>query len=823
MSFADCLQRALDDGLTDADRAQATQDAWREQSDRYALFMNRRTAEERAYQDIRDAFRHSSAIKRRSRLADLEVMRRNVEEVTASTDKVGAIRRPIERREGADDQLDSVRFEQDALVQLFQGMMARFFTDVHRDLIGRVKKRATLRNVARELHGEAAGDAVARDMADSIRKTFEHMRVMFNDAGGHISKLDDWGLPHRHNARAIEAAGIDTWLRETSPRMNWERIENYATGRAMSEASEEARETFLRDVYRSIITQDAPDHEPRYGPAMGGGKRGDANSQRRILHFRSADDWMAYNERFGDGDIFGAISGHIHRMARDIALVRRFGTAPRAGLEHRIQVALHQAKEAGDAKAIREINESLTLSRAMMSQVSGEAATPVREYWANFFSGVRQVTTSAYLGSAILASGGDWAAMRLAARSMGMNRNNVLSRHIKLMASSNEREIAAQLGYIADTLTSAGNTMARLLAEVPANEFLERVTSFVMRAQGLSFWTDMGRTAFRMEFSALFARNAGRRLADVDDELREVLTARGVTEADWAAFSDPRFLFTAPNGARFLSPNHWIHATDLAPDQARRIALRMSSIIEEQVEFAIPSMSVMGRAAIQGEARPGTLPGELALSGLSFKSFAMSIWINQSRRVMAQPTSWDRASYLAELIGTFTMMGAVSVQLKELAKGNDPRPMDSFGFWGAAFIQGGAGGVVADLFSTSDSRVGGLASYFAGPVVGLGGQAMNLTVGNALEAIRGEDTNAGRELSRFVSRNTPVASSLWQIRTAVDRMVFDNLQRFLDPEAERSMRTQAQNQMREFGNAQWWGNGDMAPSRAPDFGTMFGQ
>jgi hypothetical protein len=825
MSFLECIQRAVDAGSTDRQRAQATQEAWQAQSDAYARFMGRREAEEKAYEDIRDAFRRDTAIKRHQRLRDLEVMRRNIEDMDATADVARAIRFPIERTEGAADQPDSVWFTMKALEQQFQGMMGSFFSAINRDILGNVKQRAKLQNVVREMHGESTGDATARAMSEAIQKTFERARFLFNEAGGHISKLDDWGIPHVHDRKRIADTPVEQWIDTTIGRLDWDRIENFATGRPFGAAAPDAvKRGFLREIYGNIVDGDVPKAKPRYGPAPGSGKTGDAFAHQRVLHFKSADDWMAYNDQFGASDMFGAITSHMHKMARDIALMRSFGTNPRMGLEHRIQVALQKAK--GDEAMKAKVRRSADLARAMMDQVTGNAAVPVNEFWGNFFSGVRMWTTASYLGSAMLSSGGDWAAMRMAARAVGMNPGNVLSRHVSLMASAVDRETAAQLGYIADTLTDSGNTIARFLGDVPANEILERLTSFVMRAQGLSYWTDMGRTAFRMEFTGLYARNAGRALKDVDPDLRQILEARGVTEADWRAFSDPQYLFTAPNGAKFLSPTHWMHqvADAMDPIEAERIALRMGSIIEEQVEFAIPTMSVEARAFVQRGARPGTILGEAALSGLSFKSFAMSVWVNQIRRILAQPTGASRARYAAEMLASFTAMGAVAVQLKELSKGNDPRPMDSTAFWGAAFLQGGGAGIVGDLLSASESRVGGgLPGYLLGPVIGLGNQVGELTIGNVMEVARGEETNAGRELSKFVSSNTPVLSSLWQIRAATDRMMFDQLQLLLDPEAEQSLRTQAQNRMRNYGNASWWSGGEMLPSRAPDLGAALGQ
>lgn len=825
MSFFDCIERALKDGQTDAERARATQEAWQEQADRYARFHDRRTAEELAYQDIRDAFRRDTAIKRHARLADLTVMRRNVAEVSATEDLAGAVTRPIERAEGAADQPDSVWFTAKALEQQFQGMMGNFFSAIHRNLLGNVTQKARLKNVVRELHGEGTGDAAASSMAKSIQKTFERARLLFNEAGGHVNALDDWGLPHTHDRRLVESAGRDAWISEVMPRLDWDRIENFMTGRPFgADAPQDVKVSFLSEVYDGITTSHLPQGAPRYGPTPGTGRLGDQYAHQRVLHFRDAENWMAYNDRFGAADVFASVTRHMQRMARDIAMMRAFGTNPRMGLEHRYQVALDVAKKRGlSSKETDAITRRMHRARAMLGQIDGSANTPVNEFWANFFSGIRMWTSASYLGGAVLSSGGDIAAMRLAARIVGMNPTNVVSRHVQLMASAQTRESAARLGYIADTLTDAGNTLARFLGEVPSNEILERVTSFTMRAQGLSHWTDMARTAFRMEMSGLFAENAGRALSDVTPELRKILEARGVTPEMWQAFARSDLLYDPGNGATFLSPSYWLERTDMPRAQAEEISIRMGSIIEEQVEMAVPTISIEGRAMIQGQAQPGTISGELMRSGLQFKSFALSVWMNQIRRLMAQPTGASRAIYGAEMLATFTLMGAVSLQLKEIAKGNDPRDMTSSNFWGAAALQGGGLGIVGDLLVSTTSRTGGgLGEYLMGPTVGFLNNVGQLTIGNAQQAILGEETNVGREASQFVRRNTPVLSTLWQTRAAMDRLLFDQIQIMLDPEATASMRRTAQNRLRNYGNATWWDDATAVPDRAPDLSAMFG-
>jgi hypothetical protein len=824
MSFLECIGRAMDAGSTDRARGEATQEAWREAADRYSRFTDRRTAEEMAYQDIRDAFTRDTAIRRHARLKDLEVMRRNVKEVRASTDLVGVVRRPIERKEGAVDQPDSIWFMTKALEKQFAGAMGQFFSQINRNIVGNVQEKARLRNVARELHSESTGDATAAAMSQAIHQTFERMRLLFNEAGGHISKLDDWGLPHTHDRQKLIDAGQENWIDQVIDRLDWDRIENYGTGRPFGSSSPvSVRRSFLAEVWDGIAYSNVPKVEPRYAPTPGTGRIGDQHAYQRQLHFLDADAWIEYNEAFGAADLFGSITQHMQRMARDISLMRTFGTNPRMGLEHRFQVALQEAKARRDLNAVQQIQDSIGQTRAMMDQVMGTSSVPENARWANFFSGIRQWTTSSYLGSAILVSGGDLVALRGAAKAVGMNPANALSRHVELMASSATRETAARLGYIADTLTDAGNTAARFTGEVASNEILERLTSFTMRAQGLSYWTDMARTAFRMEFTGLFAENAGRALNDVTPELRDLLTSRGVTPEMWAEFSRPNLMFTAPNGATFISPSYWLRQTSLPARQAEDIAIRMGSIIEEQLEFAVPTMSVSARAAVQRAARPGTIIGELALSALQFKSFGMSVFVNQYARMMARPSPMSRATYFVEMMAGFTLMGAVGVQLKEMAKGNDPRPMDSAAFWGSAALQGGGFGIVGDLFASAESRTGGgFGEFAAGPVLGLAGQVGNATIGNMLQGVRGENMNLGRDLTNLARRNIPVVSSYWPTRTATDRMVFDQIQLFLDPEATQSFNTRAQNRERSYGNRPFWDQGDMLPGSGPSLSSALG-
>ena len=198
----------------------------------------------------------------------------------------------------------------------------------------------------------------------------------------------------------------------------------------------------------------------------------------------------------------------------------------------------------------------------------------------------------------------------------------------------------------------------------PPAAFAERLSSGVLRIQGLAGWTDHARIAFQMEMAGLFAANAGRNIAGIPQPLQRLLQDKGITDAEWVAFTDPATLFTTTNGATFQSPIYWREATSLDRATADDLFLRMQAIVEEQTESPSPTGSLWARAFVEGGMPPGCIGYELAKSGLMFKSFAMTFSVNQVRRMIAQTTVPGKIGYAVNLaVGANAIMGAVAEQL----------------------------------------------------------------------------------------------------------------------------------------------------------------
>jgi hypothetical protein len=181
-----------------------------------------------------------------------------------------------------------------------------------------------------------------------------------------------------------------------------------------------------------------------------------------------------------------------------------------------------------------------------------------------------------------------------------------------------------------------------------------------------------------------------------------------------------------------------------------------------------------------------------------------------------------------------TIAGAVSIQLRETTKGNDPRPMNDWRFWGAALMQGGGLGIFGDFLYAAQGRTGLTAPATAmGPIGQVVADAGNLTVGNIGQIAEGiddgeslgeavEGANVGRDVAQIVRRYNPLAT-LWWSRAVYSRAVADTIQRALDPEAEEAFQRQRKRLERETGQGQWWAAGETAPTRAPNLANAAGE
>lgn len=827
MSLFNCIQDAVEAGEMDPARGREAQRLFADLREQYVGRVDADAANAAAAEDVSQIMQARAGRKRRLAMLRLSKARLATMEMDAhrtlrgKANPADALRVFIQGDENS--AITGIVPMAKALKGFYHQELNQVLASFSRDLLGRTRNKARLGNMTRELFGKDTGDAPAKEMAQAVKGVLERARRDFNAAGGDINFLENYGLPMSHNPRAIEAVGYETWRGEIWDKLDWHRIIDHTTERPFSPGAGmppprgSRADEFLHEIYRTITTDGWAKREASFmerGLAVSG-----RHGESRVLHFKDGDAWLDYNKQFGRSDPFETVVQAIDGYARDTASMRVLGPNPKATITYLGQYALKTAEESpwreSRSEAVNEANKAAHKARVMLDLHSGASQVPVDEMLGNFLSGVRAVLVSAQLGGAAISAVTDVGFQSVAAARVGMKPSKVIGTLVKNLTK--HPASAVRMGLIADQMANVGAQQARYVGEVFTPEIAGRISDFVMRASGLTKWTEAGRHAFQLEFMGFLADNAGRGFDQIDKPLRDVLAKKGFTAADWEVIRSTGL--HAEDGATFLIPHELRARTDIPETQADDLALRLMSVIHEQSEFAIPTAQLEGQAMFFDQTRPGTLIGELARSGFMYKSFGMSVLFNQIRRAMSFEGKWSRVGYASGMMALTTVMGAVSLQMKEIAKGRDPQPMDNGRFLGAAILQGGGFGIFGDFLSSEESRFGGgIEETLAGPMFGAAGDVIGLGISGAKFAFTGEG-NPGRDMTNFLRYTTPV-TGIWWWSSAFQRGLYDNLQRIMDPDAEQAWRRSERRRISNNGNEAWWAPGEALPTRGPDFSGM---
>jgi hypothetical protein len=107
--------------------------------------------------------------------------------------------------------------------------------------------------------------------------------------------------------------------------------------------------------------------------------------------------------------------------------------------------------------------------------------------------------------------------------------------------------------------------------------------------------------------------------------------------------------------------------------------------------------------------------------------------------------------------------------------------------------------------------------------VGAASSVIRPVASNISRAIGGQETMFGRDAANLVRQNTPFLTSAWYLRTAYSRLVADNLQAFLDPEAEMVFRRRMKRLQKDYGTQPFIPvRGSGQPARLPDLSNALG-
>lgn len=824
MSLGACLPGLEAEGKLTADQAAMARELYEERLEAHARSGSRETAEALASEDVLAALERN--YKRKDYLAGAAIKRRIAIEADLQTYGQGDGKyRPVKKKfEGWSPQSIIALIDPDSRAPYHnvEGLRQVIVGDAHRqidailadhnaNLLGQVRNPAQLRDLAKEAHDANSANPQAKVMIEGWRRASEQLRQRANRAGMDIGFRSDWGAPHVWDSTKIRKAGYDQFLRDILPELAPARMIDQRTGLPLNQAR-------LLEILPEVFETMRSNGANKMAPGTAGGRSlANSGGDPRFLVFKDSEAWERVNEKYGSGTFYDAMIGHIERMARDIAALEVLGPNPEATLRWVKDTLIQQAgrDKSPNSNAPNAAKDAAKRLDKVWAEYTG-ANMPDAGVITNLGSAYRSYATSRFMGGAYVSAMSDFAFQAVRRKFNGLPVMPMFKDYVKLMKpnSIEDQKMLVRRGLIADEFANRTAAQSRYMMEEMTSQTARTLASGVIRLSLLSRHTQTMRWLYGKENLATFTEQAGAAFDALHPSLRGGLERYGIDASGWdkLRFSER----DVDGGAEWLAPLEMTGAD-------RDIGDRFMRMIHTETGFAVPTNDLKTRAWLNGVA-PINGPvaynvyGQLMRSGpLMFRSFGIGIILRQGSDILAmQPAT--AARYAGALITMTTLAGAVSIQMRELIKGNDLLPMADIpfydeetgelewspGFWGAAMAAGGGFGIFGDFTRAAESRTG---NGFALTAAGLLPQDID-KIGRA---IGNPEKNAVRTAKGWLPGN-----NLWYGRTAFDRLMADQIEEFINPNIHKDWR-RLEREAAQQGTGNWWARGDTLPSRAPDF------
>ena len=677
----------------------------------------------------------------------------------------------------------------------------------------------TVREMAELREGGAPG-STKNDDARFLARTFatfaELSRTDLNRLGAAIGKLDGWAGPQAHDAFKLMAAGRDRWVAAVLPRLD--------VARSFPGAEPANAVRILRDVYDTIVTG--------VRPAASATERGEftmpssvasALEQHRVLHFKTPDDWIAYADEFGSGNLFAAIWAHQEVAARVAAQMQVMGPNPEVMMGSLLESLRRRVRNDPDLPDARKakLARALTLEGhgsvgSAWAEVTGFTVTPANATAAAWGTGIRATQSLAKLGGAVISSASDLVTAAANMKFHGQSFLGALGRQVAEFVTvgrgkGEQREIAflAHVGF--DSLIDHMN--ARYVAEDSAPGWIARRSGEFFRWSGLTGWTERNRAVAARTLMAELGGHIGTGFDALPRRYRHVLSLHGIGERQWTALQaaggrevDGR-VYVTPERIRALDDLTVGRLVEGRVTAAKIVAARrdlelaVRRMIADETRFGVIETDPASRRLTTWGTQPGTLAGEAIRFVMQFKGFPIAF----TQRVLGRAAfggpgvpggggGGAGAGHIGSLIAGLMVAGYASMTLKDMLRGYAPRnPFDAdhiLKILPAVLAQSGGAGIYGDFLFGQANRMGGnVLETLAGPAIGGAAGFVEL-----YQQARSGEAKAGTVLSR-VLQEVPYIN-IFYARPALDYLALNALRERASPGFAARQRAQ---RLRDYG------------------------
>ena len=660
-----------------------------------------------------------------------------------------------------------------------------------------------------------------KKLAEIMEKHSEIARQALNARGAMIPKIWGYVVRQSHDQFNVRAAAnrlgknlneitADPNLKGTDINYNknftaWKNfIMQYLDG-DRTFGNTDNIDSFLMNSYNSLVGNKIQVADGASG-VFGSNSVTKGISNKRVLHFKSAKDWYAYNEKFGTGSLKETYYSGLMTAGRNIGMLDTLGTKPKENFE-KIRVAisnrmLAKKRSTESLSSYRQFEKFMNVVDGTVYTFDGGTSGFAVAKWSAI---ARSVGNVAKLGGAVISAAADIgiyaSEMKYQGRSFLGGMAEAMGGVGKIKNTKQKRDIAKGLGFLGDGTTY--DISGRFQVGDNLNKGWTQIQRTFFKYNLLSWWTNTLKENSMLGMANYYANQKSLSFDQLNKPLQSFFGLYNIDATKWDVIRKTA-MSKADDGTEFINISELSNMSDA--DIKKITGMNDLSKTELQIEKDKFKYSVSGLlldrsifAVIEPDARTkGTMTqGTLAGTGVGeafrfigqFKAFPMAIANKVLGREMAflRDTSGNFSlrnsknlgrgiTGLASIVITSGFMGYISMTAKDLLRGKEPRDPNNIKTIMAAFLQGGGLGIYGDVLFKEQRDAGSIAAGFIGPF-----PTTVFDLGLALKyALSGEGGKAGKSAYRTISSNIPFLN-LFYIKAAFDYMIGFQIMETMNP------------------------------------------
>ncbi|EMB6790963.1 hypothetical protein VAA37_002397 [Salmonella enterica] len=672
------------------------------------------------------------------------------------------------------------------------------------------EEKSNIHDIIRAMFGERVDNPEAKKTAEVWHETAEFLRRRFNAEGGHIGKLENWALPQQHSQEKVSKVSPDQWIADIIGKLDRSKYV-HEDGRRFTDKE---MNKLLDQIHETIATGGM--NKLSDSGAKVSSMLANRHADSRKLFFKDAQSWIDYQEKYGTHNLQDIMIGHIQQLSRDIASLETFGPNP----DYMFRSLLNDYSSA-DARSNRgnayKVRHERDKTESLYNYVTGKTLPVGNRRLAESADFLRQWLISSRLGSALLSSFSDAGTMRLLAKVNNLPQMQLWNNTLRGFnpTDADFKRLARRSGLGLDSVIGEINrfgmgTLSPSKARVLSNA--------VMRASGLNYWTDANKIGFGTTMMSAYGHlvKTVDRMDKLDPQDHKIARTKAdqntwdiwrmAEQEDWGGGNDTML---TPESIMRIDNKRLADAGYKDPEGAKLRAMQsLLGAVLEEADLGVTTPGMRDQHWMTGRFQRGTITGELGRSVMLFKSFPISFVMKHWARASAMDGRMGVAKYMASLMVSTTLLGALAYQAKQISSGNNPDDMSTLTFWQNALLQGGGLGLYGDLLLSDHTRYGsGAFESLLGPVFGEMDDVIKILQGIPVNAVEGKPQQTGGDIVKLIKGLTPFGN-LWYTKAVTNHLIFNQAQEWLSPGYLERSEARAKKQ---FNTSYWWAPHEMIP------------